>query len=222
MERITIDVISDMVCPWCYLGKARLELAIAEVQDRVSVDVTYRPYQLNPDMPQEGVDHKTWLIEKLGQERMEQSHAMLADLGAAVGIKYDFDAIKISPNTLDAHRLALWAHSESPAHQERVMSLLFRAYFEQGRNIGDHETLAQIGEEAGLNKDLISRLLASDADKDTIKSEIDAAAQMGVSGVPFFIIDQKYAISGAQEKDLFVEALLDVAKEKAAAHRAMN
>lgn len=222
MERITIDVISDMVCPWCYLGKARLELAIAEVQDRVSVDVTYRPYQLNPDMPQEGVDHKTWLIEKLDQERMEQSHAMLTDLGAAVGIKYDFDAIKISPNTLDAHRLALWAHSESPAHQERVMSLLFRAYFEQGRNIGDHETLAQIGEEAGLNKDLISRLLASDADKDTIKSEIDAAAQMGVSGVPFFIIDQQYAISGAQEKDLFVEALLDVAKEKAAAHRAMN
>ena len=222
MERITIDVISDMVCPWCYLGKARLELAIAEVQDRVSVDVTYRPYQLNPDMPPEGVDHKDWLIEKLGQERMEQSHAMLTELGAAIGIKYDFDAIKISPNTLDAHRLALWAHSESPAHQERVMSLLFRAYFEQGRNIGNHETLAQIGQEAGLNKDLITRLLASDADKDTVKSEIDAAAQMGVSGVPFFIIDQKYAISGAQEKDLFVEALLDVAKEKAAAHRAMN
>lgn len=222
MERITIDVISDMVCPWCYLGKARLELAIAEVQDRVSVDVTYRPYQLNPDMPQEGVNHKEWLTEKLGAERLEQSHKMLTDLGSAVGIAYDFDAIKISPNTLDAHRLAMWAHAEDPQMQEKVVTLLFKAFFEEGRNIGDHEVLADIAEQAGLSREMIARLLATDADKETIKSEIDAASQMGVSGVPFFIIDQKYAISGAQEKELFIEAILDVAKERVAAHRAMN
>ena len=222
MERITIDVISDMVCPWCYLGKARLELAIAEVQDRVSVDVTYRPYQLNPDMPVEGVDHKAWLTEKLGEERLAESHKTLTQLGSAVGIAYDFDAIKIAPNTMDAHRLAMWAHAEDPQLQEKVMTRLFKAFFEEGRNIGDHAVLTDIAGEAGLDKELIARLLASDADKDTIKSEIDAASQMGVSGVPFFIIDQKYAISGAQEKELFVEALLDVAKEKAAAHRAMN
>jgi predicted DsbA family dithiol-disulfide isomerase len=222
MERITIDVISDMVCPWCYLGKARLELAIAEVQDRVSVDVAYRPYQLNPDMPAEGVDHKAWLTEKLGAERLEQSHKMLTELGTAVGIAYDFDAIKIGPNTMDAHRLAMWAHAEDPHLQEKVVTLLFKAFFEQGRNIGDHGVLTDIAGEAGLDKDVIARLLASDADKETIKSEIDAASQMGVSGVPFFIVDQKYAISGAQEKELFVQAILDVAKEKAAAHRAMN
>jgi predicted DsbA family dithiol-disulfide isomerase len=222
MARITVDVISDMVCPWCYLGKARLELAIAEVQDRVSVDVTFRPYQLNPDMPAEGVDHKQWLNEKLGEEAVAKSHATLTELGSAVGIAFDFDAIKISPNTLNAHRLALWAHAEDPQLQEKVMTLLFNANFEKGLNIGDHKVLADIGVEAGLERAVIERLLASDADKDTVRSEIDAARQMGVSGVPFFIIDQKYAISGAQEKDLFVEALLDVAKEKAAAHRAMN
>lgn len=222
MERITVDVISDMVCPWCYLGKARLELAIAEVQDSVSVDVTYRPYQLNPDYPAEGVDHQKSLTEKLGAEGLAKAHETLTELGKQVGIAFDFDAIKIGPNTLDAHRLALWAHAENPHLQEKVISLLFKANFEQGRNIGDHKVLADIGAEAGLDRALIERLLASDADKDTISAEIDAARQMGVSGVPFFIIDQKYAISGAQEKDLFVEALLDVAKEKAAAHRAMN
>ncbi|NTJ42403.1 DsbA family oxidoreductase [Agrobacterium larrymoorei] len=223
MQRIVIDVVSDMVCPWCYLGKARLDLAIAEVQDEISVDVNWRPYQLNPDYPPEGVDHHKALAEKLGgQERVDQAHAMLTELGKEVGIHYDFAAVKIGPNTLDAHRLSLWAHSESRELQDKVVSALFKANFEQGRNIGDHAVLMDVAEAAGMDRELVRRLLSSDADKDTIKAEIDAGQQMGVSGVPFFILDQKYAVSGAQSQEVLINALRDIAKMKAEEHRAMN
>jgi predicted DsbA family dithiol-disulfide isomerase len=223
MERITIDIVSDVVCPWCYLGKARLDLAIAEVQDEVSIDVNWRPYRLNPDYPPEGVDQQQELEKKLGgKERLEQAHATLTQLGKDVGIQFDFDAIKVGPNTLDAHRLSLWAHAEGREMQDKVVNLLFKANFEEGRNIGDHEVLADIAETAGLDRKVIATLLNSDADKDTIIAEIDAAQKMGVSGVPFFILDQQYAISGAQTPDILVNALREIAKMKAEAHRALN
>lgn len=131
MERITIDVVSDVVCPWCYLGKARLELAIAEVQDEVGVDINWRPYRLNPDYPPEGVDQKEALEQKLGgAERVAQAHKMLTDFGREVGINFDFEAIKIGPNTLDAHRLIHWAMVEDREKQDRVVNALFKANFE--------------------------------------------------------------------------------------------
>ena len=223
MQRIVIDVVSDMVCPWCYVGKARLDLAIAEVLDEVSVDINWRPYRLNPDYPPEGVDQKAELEKKLGgKDKVEQAHEMLTQLGKEVGIAFDFDAIKIGPNTLDAHRLSLWAHAEGREFQDKVVNELFRANFEQGLNIGDHTVLADIGEKAGMNRDVVTKLLASDADKDTIVAEIDAAQQMGVSGVPFFILDQKYAVSGAQSKEVLINALRDIARMKLEEHRAMN
>ncbi|WP_416407019.1 DsbA family oxidoreductase [Agrobacterium rosae] len=223
MQRIVIDVVSDMVCPWCYLGKARLDLALAEIQDEVSVDVNWRPYRLNPDYPPEGVDQKAELEKKLGgKEKVEQAHEMLTQLGKEVGINFDFDAIKIGPNTLDAHRLSLWAHAEGREFQDKVTTALFKANFEEGRNIGDHDVLADIAEQAGMNREVVTRLLASDADKDTIVAEIDAAQQMGVAGVPFFILDQKYAVSGAQSKEVLINALRDIARLKLEEHRAMN
>ncbi|POO57641.1 DsbA family oxidoreductase [Agrobacterium rosae] len=223
MQRIVIDVVSDMVCPWCYLGKARLDLALAEILDEVSVDVNWRPYRLNPDYPPEGVDQKAELEKKLGgKEKVEQAHEMLTQLGKEVGIAFDFDAIKIGPNTLDAHRLSLWAHAEGREFQDKVTTALFKANFEEGRNIGDHEVLADIAEQAGMNREVVTRLLASDADKDTIVAEIDAAQQMGVAGVPFFILDQKYAVSGAQSKEVLINALRDIARLKLEEHRAMN
>ncbi|SCX02669.1 Protein-disulfide isomerase [Agrobacterium sp. DSM 25558] len=223
MQRIVIDVVSDMVCPWCYLGKARLDLALAEILDEVSVDVNWRPYRLNPDYPPEGVDQKAELEKKLGgKEKVEQAHEMLTQLGKEVGINFDFDAIKIGPNTLDAHRLSLWAHAEGREFQDKVTTALFKANFEEGRNIGDHEVLADIAEQAGMNREVVTRLLASDADKDTIVAEIDAAQQMGVAGVPFFILDQKYAVSGAQSKEVLINALRDIARLKLEEHRAMN
>ncbi len=223
MERITIDIVSDVVCPWCYLGKARLELAIAEVQDEVGVDLNWRPYRLNPDYPPEGVDQKKALEQKLGgAERVAQGHKMLTDLGRDVGIKFDFDAIKIGPNTLDAHRLIHWAVTESREKQDKVVDALFKANFEDGRNVGDHAVLLDIAEKAGLDRSVISTLLASDADRDLIVGEIDAAQKIGVNGVPFFIFDQQYAVSGAQTPDVLASALRDIAKMKAEARAGMN
>ena len=223
MERITIDIVSDVVCPWCYLGKARLELAIAEVQDEVGVDLNWRPYRLNPDYPPEGVDQKKALEQKLGgAERVAQGHKMLTDLGRDVGIKFDFDAIKIGPNTLDAHRLIHWAVTESREKQDKVVDALFKANFEEGRNVGDHAVLLDIAEKAGLDRSVISTLLASDADRDLIIGEIDAAQKIGVNGVPFFIFDQQYAVSGAQTPDVLASALRDIAKMKAEARAGMN
>ena len=223
MERITIDIVSDVVCPWCYLGKARLELAIAEVQDGVGVDLNWRPYRLNPDYPPEGVDQKKALEQKLGgAERVAQGHKMLTELGREVGIKFDFDAIKIGPNTLDAHRLIHWSVTESREKQDKVVDALFKANFEEGRNVGDHAVLLDIAEEAGLDRSVIATLLASDADRDLIIGEIDAAQKIGVNGVPFFIFDQQYAVSGAQTPDVLAGALRDIAKMKAEARAGMN
>lgn len=222
MEALTIDVVSDVVCPWCYLGKARLELAIAEVQDEIGVDVNWRPYRLNPDIPPEGIDHRANLIAKLGgAQQVEQAHAMLADLGRQVGIVFDFDAVKISPNTLDAHRLIHWAAMEGRDIQDRVVSALFRANFEEGRNVGDAAVLLDVAETAGLDRGLVQNLLSSDADRDTLLSEIDAARKMGVNGVPFFIFDGQYAVSGAQMPDVLAGALRDIARMKAEARKGM-
>jgi predicted DsbA family dithiol-disulfide isomerase len=222
MERVTIDIVSDVVCPWCYLGKARLELAIAEVQDEIGVDINWRPYRLNPDHPPEGVDHQSDLARKLGgKDAVDRAHAMLQKLGEDVGIRYNFEAIKIGPNTLDAHRLLHWAMTEGREVQDKVATALFKANFEEGRNVGDPAVLADIAEQSGLDRKVTENLLATDADKDTVLSEIDAAQKMGVTGVPFFIIDGQYAVSGAQTPDVFVNALREIAKLKADARKGM-
>ncbi len=223
MQRITIDIVSDVVCPWCFLGKARLDLAIAEVQDEISVDVNWRPYRLNPDYPPEGVDQQVELARKLGgKENMDRAHEQLKALGREVGIAFDFDAIRIGPNTLDAHRLIHWAGTEDREAQQRVVSALFKANFEEGRNVGDRDVLLDIAEKAGLDRAVISTLLEGDADRAHVLSEIDAAQQMGVNGVPFFIFDQKYAVSGAQTPEVLANALRDIARLKAEDQRKLN
>jgi len=215
MNHVTIDVVSDVVCPWCYIGKARLDQAIANVARDILVTVNWRPYQLNPDLPPEGVDHKAHLAAKLGgQEAVDRAHEMLAGLGEQDGIAFDFDAVTISPNTLDAHRLIRWALTEGGDTQSEVASLLFKANFEEGRNIGDHAVLLDIAAEAGLDRAVITALLASDADKDAVSEEIDMARGMGVTCVPCFIVDSKYAVMGAQSVEVLEDALRDIAKMK--------
>jgi predicted DsbA family dithiol-disulfide isomerase len=222
MERVTIDLVSDVVCPWCYLGKARLELAIAEVQDEVGVEINWRPYRLNPDIPAEGVDQKAYLEEKLGgAEAVARGHEMLTKLGAEIGIHYDFDAIRIGPNTLDAHRLLHWASMEGKVLQDQIATGLFKAHFEQGRNVGDHAVLADIAEQSGMDRKVVENLLSTDADRDTVLAEIEAAKKMGVNGVPFFIIDGQYAVSGAQTPDVLAGAFRDIARLKAEARKGM-
>lgn len=223
MTTIRIDVVSDVVCPWCYLGKARLELAIAEVQDEISVEVYWRPYQLNPDYPPEGVDHQKVLAEKLGgADNLARIHQNLETLGREVGIAYDFAAIKVGPNTLDAHRLIHWAGIEDISLQDRVVTALFKANFEQGRNLGDRTVLTEIAAQAGMDAKMVSALLASNADADTVKDEVEAARGMGVTGVPFFIVDGKYGIGGAQTPDVLADALRQIAAEKNAEQAKLN
>jgi len=216
MEAITIDVVSDVVCPWCYLGKKRLEKAIDNVKGDVAVAVTFRPYQLNPDMPVEGVDHKKHLAEKLGgADAVERAHGMLTNLGHEDGIDFDFPAVKISPNTLDAHRLLRWAMIESPDIQSRVAMALFKAYFEEGRNVGDRAVLLDIAENSGMDRAVVSALFSAGADVDAVKEEIGMARDMGVTGVPCFIIDNKYAVMGAQSVDVLTNAFREIAAVKA-------
>lgn len=215
MDHVTIDIVSDVVCPWCYLGKARLDQAIARVADDVQVTVNWRPYQLNPDIPAEGLDHKSYLAAKLGgQAAVDRAHEMLAGLGREDGVAFNFDAVKISPNTLDAHRLIRWALTEGQEAQNEVASLLFKANFEQGLNVGDREVLLDIAAQAGLDRAVIAALLASDADKSEVAEEIEMARGMGVTGVPCFIIDSQYAVMGAQSVEVLTDALRDIAKMK--------
>ncbi|OCP24228.1 MULTISPECIES: DsbA family oxidoreductase [unclassified Ensifer] len=218
MQTVSIDIVSDVVCPWCYLGKARLDQAIANVGSEVQVAVQWRPYQLNPDLPPEGVDHKQHLAAKLGgQAAVDRAHETLNALGNADGIAFDFDAVKISPNTLDAHRLIRWAATNGEAAQSAVVGLLFKANFEEGRNVGDQSVLLDIATEAGLDRPVIAALLNSDADKDAVREEIGMAREMGVTGVPCFILDGQYAVMGAQSVDVLSNALREIAQMKATA-----
>lgn len=222
MERVTIDVVSDVVCPWCYLGKARLELAIAEVQDDVGINVNWRPYQLDPDATTEGSDYRAHLVSKFGSaERLDQMQDNLREQGREVGVDFRFEDIKVRANTLDAHRLLHWARIEGQETQDRVATGLFKAHFEDGGNVADHHVLLGVAERSGLDPALIASLLSSDADKDTVLAEIDAAQKMGVNGVPFLIFDGQYAVSGAQPPDVLVNALHDIARMKAEARKGM-
>lgn len=215
METITIDVVSDVVCPWCYLGKKRLEKAIEDVAGDISVSVAFRPYQLNPDMPAEGVDHKAHLAEKLGgPAAVEKAHETLTGLGREAGIDFDFPAVKISPNTLDAHRLLRWAMIEGPDIQNRVALALFKAYFEEGRNVGDRTVLLDVAEACGMDRAVVDALFSAGADVDSVKEEIAIAREMGVTGVPCFIFDNKYAVMGAQSADVLEGALREIAAVK--------
>ncbi|QRM55520.1 DsbA family oxidoreductase [Sinorhizobium sp. BG8] len=215
METLTIDVVSDVVCPWCYLGKKRLDKALDTLSDELSVAVTYRPYQLDPDLPPQGVDHKRHLAAKLGgQTAVDRAHDHLTALGQEIGIDFDFDAVAISPNTLDAHRLMRWAMIEGPEVQSKVSSALFKAYFEEGRNIGDRATLLDISEQTGMDRAVVCALFSAGADVASVKEEIKLARDMGVTGVPCFIVDNKYAVVGAQSVDVLTGALREIAALK--------
>ena len=214
-EKISVDVISDVVCPWCFLGQKRLDVAIAEVDD-IDVEVHWRPFQLDPTIPPEGKDRKRYMIDKFGsEERIRPAHERLEALGEAVGIDFAFDAIKISPNTLDAHRLIRWAGAAGEDVQNRLTRQLFKLYFEQGANIGDHAVLIEAAREAGMDASVVATLLPTDADVEAVRTEIATASRMGITGVPCFLLEGKYAVMGAQDADTLADAIRQVAAAKA-------
>ena len=212
---LTIDIVSDVMCPWCYIGKRRLEAALDEVSNEIDVEVRWRPYQLDPTLPKQGKDRSRYLEEKFGGAAgAEQAYAAVRAAGAEEDIPFAFDRIKVSANTLDAHRLIRWAGSLGLPTQHKVVDLLFKAYFEDGKNLGDDAVLIEAAEQAGLEAPVVERLLAGDADRDTVAAEIDQARQMGVTGVPCFIIDMKYAVVGAQSAEALADAMRRIVQEK--------
>ena len=202
---LAIDIVSDVVCPWCFIGKRKLEKALSLNPD-LRADVRWRPYQLDPSIPTGGADRHDYMAKKFGDaDRVTQIYQRLESVGKETGIPFAFDAIARSPNTLDAHRVIRWA--ESAGAQDAVVERLFKAYFEDGRDIGDHAVLIEIAKAGGMDAAVVARLLASDADKDAIRDEISTAQRLGVTGVPFFIIGGRYAVSGAQSPEVLASAM---------------
>ncbi len=209
-----IDVISDTVCPWCFIGKRRLAKALAQRPD-VPFDVRWRAYRLDPTIPPEGYERKAYLQAKFGDtERVKAAGETIRQLGESLGIRFAFESIERAPNTLDSHRLIRWAGTAGV--QDEVVERLFSSYFEQGRDISDRSVLREIAAEAGMDAELVVDLLAQDADSALVEREDTLAHQMGVTGVPTFIIANKYAASGAQEPEAFLQIIDKVLSEAAA------
>lgn len=199
-----IDVFSDTVCPWCFIGKRHLQAALVDAV-LLDADIHWHAFQLNPDMPPEGRDRKQYLDAKFGgPEAAERIYTRVRDAGRDAGIDFRFDRIKRSPNTFNSHRLIRLATTRGKA--DAMVESLFRGYFIEGRDIGDNAILAQLGAAAGMEGDL-SAWLSSDNDTDEVRADLHTAAQLGISGVPFFILDNRYALSGAQPVEIFTQAL---------------
>jgi|HubBroStandDraft_1064217.scaffolds.fasta_scaffold33090_3 predicted DsbA family dithiol-disulfide isomerase len=206
MDPLRIDVFSDMICPWCFLGKHQLERAIAE-HSSSSLQVHFRPYMLNPDTPPEGVARAEYFKKRFGSNpaSLDAAHARLEDLGGQVGIRFAFDRAERIPNTIAAHALARWAAEQ---HLEAtVVERLFTAYFTEGRDIGNHGTLADIAAEAGLDRHEVCGRLARETDFDAVREEADAARTEGITGVPFYIFGERLAVSGAQPPDVLSKVI---------------
>ena len=209
-----IEIVSDAICPWCFVGKRRLERALA-IAPPPDLKIGWRPFQLNPDMPPDGMDRKEYLRLKFGDGDGGQMYTAISEAGQREGIGFAFDKIKRTPNTILAHRLI--RYSAGLAQQDAVVEALFRTYFLDGADIGRVETLVGVCEQLGLDGPSIRRYLESDEDVETVRAEDAYARQIGIEGVPCFIIERKFAISGAQAPEVFVQAFEHVREEAARA-----
>jgi predicted DsbA family dithiol-disulfide isomerase len=213
-ETLTVDVISDVVCPWCYIGQKRLDQAIALTPD-IDVQVRWRPYQLDATIPKDGVDRRQYMMAKFGSaEKLGEIHQRVTAVGAAEGIDFHFDDIAVSPNTLDAHRVIRWAQTAGDGVQHEVVKQLFSAFFEDARNIGDPKVLADVAGKAGMDARLVETLLPTHADREEVEGEVATASRMGVTGVPCFLIESRYAVMGAQDAETLADALRKIAEAK--------
>jgi predicted DsbA family dithiol-disulfide isomerase len=210
---LTIDMISDVVCPWCYIGKRFLEQAIASQPD-IPVEVRFRPYFLNPWVPPEGISREEYLITKFGSvERYNSNNNRVVEAAAAVGLSYNRDRIKRQPNTLDCHRLILWAGEagKAAAMKQRLMEL----YFSEGGDLTQSEVLIKAAVDCGLDGEDVRALLASEQDVDTVEREAQSAKDAGIDGVPCFIVGGLIALSGAQPPEHLAGAIERAAAEHA-------
>lgn len=206
--RLAIEIVFDFVCPWCYLGVKRLAFLLSRRQE-LDVELRWRPFLLNPDMPRGGMARADYMIRKFGaEERARRLYASIAELGAAEGIGFDFGAIRRTPSSVDAHRLVREAGLHGVA--DRLVQRLFAAHFVEGLDIGSHDVLAMLAAQQGMNEADTLSFLAGGEGAEVIHAENLRAHRLGINGVPCFLIDGEHAIAGAQETEV-LERLIDLA-----------
>lgn len=198
---IKLDILSDPICPWCYIGKTHMDRAL-EAHPGHPFEIEWHPFQLNPDMPAGGMDRRDYLETKFGgKENAVQVYSRIDEAAREAGLTLSLDRIERTPNTLDAHRLIHWSGLEG--RQTAVVTRLFKAYFEDGRDIGDHGVLLEIAEGVGLDRDMIARLLGSTSDAEDIQARDAHARVRGVTGVPTFVVGNQHVVPGAQPPELW-------------------
>ena len=208
---IKLDILSDPICPWCLIGKANLDRALAQRADH-PFEIEWHPFQLNPDMPAGGMDRREYLETKFGgRDRAVAVYGRIAEAAEAAGVEIDFEGITRTPNTLDAHRLIHWAGLEG--RQTPMVSALFRAYFREGRDIGDRAVLRDLAEGVGMDRAMTERLLESDADAEDIRGRDAHARARGVTGVPTFVVAQAHVVPGAQPPELWAQVIDELTQQ---------
>jgi predicted DsbA family dithiol-disulfide isomerase len=211
-SRIRIDIVSDVVCPWCYIGKRRLEKALAELNEEFEFDIEYLPFELNPRMPAGGISQEEYLTEKFGSvERFKEVTRQVSEIAHQEGLEFNFEKQKVSPNTRKAHALIQLAHSEGK--QEKMVEILFEAYFSNGKDLSQELNLIDLGLDAGLSREKMEMLFNDDNALLQVSLKEQELYNLGITGVPFYIINNKYGISGAQPSSILVNAIQDIGKE---------
>lgn len=205
---LELSIVSDAICPWCYIGKRRLEKALATLGKDVNIHIVWRPFELNPDMPKEGIERHIYRARKFGSlERSNQMDQQVAQAAAGEGLTFRYDLIRVTPNTFDAHRL-MWA--ATGPRQDALMEAIFRAYFCEGRDIGNRDILAELAPAAGIEPAQARAFLAGDQGKDEVARDLTIARQAGISGVPSFIAGGRLLFSGAQPPDVIAAVLRQI------------
>ncbi|MDU8926889.1 DsbA family oxidoreductase [Alisedimentitalea sp. MJ-SS2] len=205
---VKLDIISDPICPWCFIGKSQLDRALEQRPDH-PFTIEWHPFQLNPDMPPEGMDRRAYLEAKFGgKDGAYTAYQPIVEHAKKVGVNIEFDKIQRTPNTMDAHRLIHWAGIEG--RQTFVVSALFKAYFQEGRDIGNHEVLADIADSSDLDASVVMRLLATDEDKSGIAEKDQGFRKMGIQSVPTFVVGGQHAVPGAQPSELWLKVLDEI------------
>ena len=210
-QTIKLDIMSDPICPWCYIGKAHLDRALESEPDHPFA-IEWHPFQLNPDMPAEGMDRRAYLEGKFGgKEGAVRAYAPVVEHAEKAGLKINFEAMQRTPNTLNAHRLIHWAGIEG--RQTAAVSALFKAYFVDARDIGDAEVLADIADGIEMDASVVTRLLATDEDMEDIRKRDAHSREMGINSVPTFIVGGRHAVPGAQPPELWTKVLAELRNE---------
>jgi predicted DsbA family dithiol-disulfide isomerase len=211
---IKIAVVSDVVCPWCYIGKRRMESAVKSLGDQFDFEIAYYPFELNPQMPIEGRDQKEYLSKKFGDEsEYERITGHVTEVAEMEGLTFDFKKQTKSPNTRNAHRLILFSKEEDKHLQ--MVETLFKAYFTDGIDLSKNENLAELAATVGIDKDKALKFLETETGLAEVQVAENELQKMGITGVPFYIINDKYGISGAQAAETFVQAFQNIGKELA-------